>query len=123
MRLLEYENNGEFSLTTDFGDETPQYAMLSHTWEVEEVAFKDLVDGTGKGKAGYHKVRFCGTGKTRQLAILLGGYLLYLPILASFPKPSSLPISLRTATRRLAPLTGRGPADPRLASLPSGSWG
>jgi Heterokaryon incompatibility protein (HET) len=60
MRLLEYKNDGKFSLTTDFGGKTPQYAILSHTWEAEEVTFKDLVDGTGKSKAGYRKIQFCG---------------------------------------------------------------
>ena len=61
MRLLEYNDEGEFSLTDDrFGDETPQYAILSHTWEADEVTFKDLMDGTGKGKAGYRKIQFCG---------------------------------------------------------------
>jgi hypothetical protein len=29
-----------------------------HTWEAEEVTFKDLVDGTGKGKASYDKIQF-----------------------------------------------------------------
>jgi hypothetical protein len=42
------------------GDETPQYAILSHTWEAEEVTFKDLLDGTSKYKAGYRKLQFCG---------------------------------------------------------------
>ena len=63
MRLLECNNTGKFSLTKDFvGDNVPQYAILSHTWGVdtEEVTFKDLIEGTGKRKAGYEKVRFCG---------------------------------------------------------------
>jgi hypothetical protein len=62
MRLLERNNTGEFSLTKDFiGDDVPRYAILSHTWrEGEEVTFKDLTDGTGKGKPGYNKIRFCG---------------------------------------------------------------
>jgi hypothetical protein len=60
MRLLERNNDGEFSLTDSFSDKTPQYAILSHTWEAEEVTFKDLIDGTGKGKAGYRKIQFCG---------------------------------------------------------------
>src|SRR5262245_4339449 len=62
MRLLEYGHDGEFSLTKDLvGDNIPQYAILSHTWgpDTEEVTFKDLVDGTGKDKAGYDKIRFC----------------------------------------------------------------
>jgi hypothetical protein len=62
MRLLEY-NNGEFSLTKDFvGGEIPEYAILSHTWgaDTEEVTYRDLIDGTGKNKVGYEKIRFCG---------------------------------------------------------------
>jgi Heterokaryon incompatibility protein (HET) len=58
MRLLEY-NNGEFSLTVFFGDDIPRYAILSHTWGAEEVTFRDLIDGTGKSKVGYDKIRFC----------------------------------------------------------------
>ena len=62
MRLLERNNDGEFSLTKDFGDDISRYAILSHTWgaDTEEVTFRDLMDGTGKGKAGYDKIRFCG---------------------------------------------------------------
>jgi hypothetical protein len=63
MRLLERNNGGEFSLTKDlFGDKNPKYAILSHTWgaDTEEVTFRDLMDGTGKSKAGYNKIRFCG---------------------------------------------------------------
>ena len=62
MHLLEYNNDGEFSLTKDFGDDIPRYAILSHTWgaDTEEVTFRDLMDGTGKSKAGYDKIRFCG---------------------------------------------------------------
>ncbi|KAH9203227.1 hypothetical protein DL95DRAFT_350087 [Leptodontidium sp. 2 PMI_412] len=60
MRLLQYNNDGDFSLTQVFESEIPTYAMLSHRWEVEEVTFDDLMDGTGKTKAGYKKIRFCG---------------------------------------------------------------
>jgi hypothetical protein len=63
MRLLERNNAGELSLTKDFvGNDIPEYAMLSHTWgaDTEEVTFKDLMDGTGKGKPGYKKIYFCG---------------------------------------------------------------
>jgi Heterokaryon incompatibility protein (HET) len=62
MRLLERNNDGEFSLTKDFGDDIPRYAILSHTWgaDTEEVTFRDLMDGTGKGKVGYNKILFCG---------------------------------------------------------------
>ena len=63
MRLLERNNADEFSLTEDFvGDDIPRYAILSHRWgaDTEEVAFEDLMDGTGAGKLGYDKIRFCG---------------------------------------------------------------
>ena len=62
MRFLERNNSSEFSLTQDFGDDIPRYAILSHTWgaDTEEVTFRDLMDGTGKNKAGYDKIRFCG---------------------------------------------------------------
>jgi hypothetical protein len=63
MRLLEYNNNGEFSLTQDFvGGKIPEYAILSHTWgaDTEEVTYSDLKDNTGKDKVGYEKIRFCG---------------------------------------------------------------
>ena len=63
MRLLECNNDSEFSLTKDFGrSKIPKYAILSHTWgaDVEEVAYRDLIDGTGKNRVGYEKIRFCG---------------------------------------------------------------
>jgi hypothetical protein len=60
MRLLEYNNDGEFSLVEFFGDDIPQYAILSHRWGAEEVTFKDLMNGTDKSKAGYGKIQFCG---------------------------------------------------------------
>jgi len=63
MRLLEYDNNGDFSLTNDLvGVDIPEYAILSHTWgaDTEEVTYRDMIDGTGKNKVGYEKIRFCG---------------------------------------------------------------
>ena len=63
MRLLFRNDNGEYGLTKDFNgdDPIPPYAILSHTWdEGQEVTFKDLMDGTGKSKTGYNKIRFCG---------------------------------------------------------------
>jgi hypothetical protein len=59
MRLLAYSTVGQLILTKDlFGDDIPDYAILSHTWEAdsEEVTFKDLIDSTGRNKAGYNKV-------------------------------------------------------------------
>ena len=64
MRLLKHDNIGEFSLTRDVlvSDDISRYAILSHTWgaDTEEVSFKDMMDGTGKWKRGYDKIRFCG---------------------------------------------------------------
>jgi hypothetical protein len=62
MRLLALEINGELSLTEFYGNNTPPYAILSHTWgeEGEEVTFKDIIEDTVKSKAGYNKIRFCG---------------------------------------------------------------
>jgi len=60
MRLLKYNTTGEFSLAEFHGpSDTPQYAILSHTWGADEVTFKDLVDGTSRNKTGYSKIRFC----------------------------------------------------------------
>jgi hypothetical protein len=54
MGLLERNNAGELSLSKDFiGDDIPEYAVLSHTWgaDTAEATFKDMMDGTGKGKS------------------------------------------------------------------------
>ncbi|KAK0644374.1 hypothetical protein B0T16DRAFT_460436 [Cercophora newfieldiana] len=61
MRLLEI-SDGKFRLTKDFlPRETPEYAILSHTWgaDTEEVTFRDVVDGTGERKTGWEKLKFC----------------------------------------------------------------
>ena len=59
MRLLYYNNDGEFSLT-QFFDHIPRYAILSHTWGPEEVTFKDIMEGNRASKIGFEKIRFCG---------------------------------------------------------------
>ncbi|RYN67135.1 hypothetical protein AA0118_g2137 [Alternaria tenuissima] len=59
MRLLRRNGDGEFSLMEFIGNDIPRYAILSHTWEDEEVTFRDVVNGTGKDKAGYRKLLFC----------------------------------------------------------------
>jgi hypothetical protein len=63
MRLLERQNDGRFYLTANLlDDDLPPYAILSHTWgqDSEEVTFEDMVEGSGRGKAGYDKIKFCG---------------------------------------------------------------
>ena len=62
MRLLKLDNCGELTLTRDFIDDAPSYAILSHTWgaDEDEVTFNDLENGSGKSKVGYAKIQFCG---------------------------------------------------------------
>lgn len=64
MRLLQYNNTSDFTLTEDIIDSKaiPPYAILSHRWgtDTEEVTFNDLINGIGKDKPGYEKIRFCG---------------------------------------------------------------
>ncbi len=39
-----------------------RYAILSHTWgkDSDEVTFEDGLEGSGRDKAGYDKIKFCG---------------------------------------------------------------
>jgi len=61
MRLLRHKSCDGFELVTYNTDDLPPYAILSHTWtEGEEVTYDELLADTGKGKAGYAKIRFCG---------------------------------------------------------------
>src|SRR3989337_2441897 len=61
MRLLQLDDKGECSLVEFVGNDIPRYAILSHTWgrDSDEVTFQDLINGTGKDKPGYCKIRFC----------------------------------------------------------------
>ncbi|KAH7418702.1 hypothetical protein BKA64DRAFT_691198 [Cadophora sp. MPI-SDFR-AT-0126] len=60
MRLLQYNNEGSFSLTEFFEGNIPKrYAILSHRWGVEEVTFADLKNDKYKKIAGYGKIQFC----------------------------------------------------------------
>ncbi|KAI0536367.1 ankyrin repeat-containing protein [Xylaria digitata] len=40
-------------------DEIPSYAILSHTWEEEEVTFQDIEGARGESKKGYRKIKNC----------------------------------------------------------------
>jgi len=65
MRLLYIDSSGRLN-STDFRRKTiPPYAILSHTWGDDEFLFEDLVNGTGKRKAGYEKILFCGEQAAR----------------------------------------------------------
>ncbi|KIX05609.1 uncharacterized protein Z518_03581 [Rhinocladiella mackenziei CBS 650.93] len=62
MRLVKIGSRGELSLTQNLIEDIPRYAILSHTWgaDDDEVTFNDLQNGSGKSKAGYIKIQFCG---------------------------------------------------------------
>ena len=66
MRLLHLQS-GNLSLTEDYTEHVPPYAILSHTWgkDTEEVTFDDLRVGTYKDKIGYRKIEFCGEQAAR----------------------------------------------------------
>lgn len=58
MRLLHTQT---FELREFLGDSIPEYVILSHTWEKEEVTFQDMMS-TGSGaqeKLGWGKIQFC----------------------------------------------------------------
>ena len=66
MRLLYTASDGRLSWTDDLiGDQIPPYAILSHTWDGQEVTFKDLKnhnnveDVDTEVKGGYQKIFFC----------------------------------------------------------------
>jgi hypothetical protein len=66
MRLLYTASDGRLSWTGDLiGDQIPPYAILSHTWDGQEVAYKDLQnhrdieDVDARLKDGYQKIFFC----------------------------------------------------------------
>jgi hypothetical protein len=61
MRLIKIKSSGELSLTKNFTEDIPRYAILSHTWggDDDEVTFADFVAGAGLSKAGYRKIDFC----------------------------------------------------------------
>jgi hypothetical protein len=61
MRLI---NGLSYKLEEFTDDELPTYAILSHTWGVEEVSFQDICNGNGsfelfRDREGYKKIKFC----------------------------------------------------------------
>jgi len=65
MRLLRCDGDSDFSLVEFFKSTIPKYAILSHTWEEDEVTFEDLQKRTSTKKAGYEKIRFCAEQANR----------------------------------------------------------
>ncbi|KAH7313072.1 hypothetical protein BKA65DRAFT_151792 [Rhexocercosporidium sp. MPI-PUGE-AT-0058] len=66
MRLLHFQS-GNLSLTEDYTEHAPPYAILSHTWgnDTEEITFDDLRAGTYTDKIGYRKIKFCSEQAAR----------------------------------------------------------
>jgi hypothetical protein len=64
MRFLRRSKPGEFSFSRNFvgNDTIPPHTILSHTWGADstEATFEDLINGIGKDKPGYEKIRFYG---------------------------------------------------------------
>ncbi|TGO45831.1 hypothetical protein BCON_0362g00080 [Botryotinia convoluta] len=63
MRLLQRKPDGEIVFREPTSGNVPAYAILSHTWGEEEVAYQDLENGEDKNKivnkAGWRKIQFC----------------------------------------------------------------
>jgi hypothetical protein len=60
MRLLHFDSSGRLTSTNFSEKAVPPYAILSHTWGIDEFLYEDLVNNTGKSKPGYDKILFCG---------------------------------------------------------------
>jgi hypothetical protein len=65
MRLLHFDSSARLTSTDFSGKKIPPHAILSHTWGGDEFLFEDLVNDTGKSKAGYEKILFCGEQAAR----------------------------------------------------------
>jgi hypothetical protein len=50
MRLLSLDSDGTLTWAEFAADRLPPYAILSHTWEAEEVIFTNLIDGHAHSK-------------------------------------------------------------------------
>lgn len=59
MRLLRVDDDLSLHFEEFIGSEIPPYAILSHTWEKEEVSYDDFVSGRGPGMKGYKKITGC----------------------------------------------------------------
>lgn len=53
MRLI---NVHDGSFKEFIGRNVPPYAILSHTWEEEEVSYKDVIENRHREKKGFDKV-------------------------------------------------------------------
>jgi hypothetical protein len=73
MRLLETAPSPIPKLREFIGSQSPPYAILSHTWEDDEVTLQQLLAGTAnpsplQPKAGFHKIQqTCALAQTHKL--------------------------------------------------------
>ncbi|KAL4953709.1 hypothetical protein BDW69DRAFT_184217 [Aspergillus filifer] len=58
MRLLDATT---FELVEFLPGQLPPYAILSHTWETDEILFEDLIRGIASSKPGFEKLHRAGT--------------------------------------------------------------
>jgi hypothetical protein len=67
MRLSRIDGENWFSLVEFTGQDIPPYAILSHTWGPDhgEVTLQDIINHTGREKAGYGKILFCQRQATK----------------------------------------------------------
>jgi WD40 repeat protein len=67
MRLLYIKDDGGLVWTKDLirDKDIPPYAILSHTWEDQEVTFDDFKSLYAKEKAGLRKIDFCARQASR----------------------------------------------------------
>jgi len=56
MRLI---NVATRELEEFWGSKRPNYAILSHTWEEEEVTFQNYREGNFEKMKGYYKINRC----------------------------------------------------------------
>ena len=59
IRLLHCEPDGAIVFREPTSGHVHAYAILSHTWGNDEVAFQDMETATGISKTGWRKIRFC----------------------------------------------------------------
>jgi hypothetical protein len=52
-------NTKTLQLEEFFEDDAPTYAILSHTWEEDEVSFREFRAEKASNKAGYRKIEGC----------------------------------------------------------------
>ena len=57
MRLVSVETLDFEEFMGEVGNGIPSYAILSHTWDAEEVSYKDYIEQKNLSKKGYSKIR------------------------------------------------------------------